>query len=92
MKSERDSRMMIRADARAIGAVTAIDQRGSERWKSSNTKNGECVSIFPDGTVLPFSAAKSRKYSTPKIKMTATDKRNRYQNMLDKYGAIGCGE
>lgn len=28
--------------------------RVSKRWNSSGTKSGECVSIFPDGTTIPF--------------------------------------
>lgn len=61
----RDDRMMIRADAKAQGAITAISPRASERWKSSGTRSGECVSIFPDGTRIPF--VRTRKTETPKI-------------------------
>ena len=50
----RDNRMMIRADAKAQGAITAHSTRASERWQGSGTKSGECVSIFPDGTRIPF--------------------------------------
>jgi len=50
----RDDRMVIRADAKAIGAVTALSIRAADRWQGSGTKSGECISIFPDGTTIPF--------------------------------------
>lgn len=58
---------MIRADAKSQGAVTALSTRASERWKGSGTKSGECVSIFPDGTRIPFTHTRTR---TPKVKHT----------------------
>lgn len=61
----RDHRMSIRADARAIGAVTATSTRASNRWQSSGTRSGECVSIFPDGTRIPFTP--TRRKSDPAI-------------------------
>lgn len=39
--------------------------RASKRWQSSGTRSGECVSIFPDGTRIPFTPTRSRK-STPR--------------------------
>lgn len=60
----RDDRMVIRADAKAIGAVTALSTRVSDRWKSSersarlagndDLSDGTCFSIFPDGSRIPF--------------------------------------
>jgi hypothetical protein len=50
----RDARMQNAADAKAFGAVTSKTVRVSERWKGSGTKSGECISIFPDGTRIPF--------------------------------------
>lgn len=61
MPRERDNRMMIRADAKAQGAVTANSIRVSERWKGSGTRNGECVSILPDGSRVPFTVTRTRK-------------------------------
>lgn len=61
----RDARMQNQADAKAFGAVTSKTVRVSERWKGSGTRSGECVSIFPDGTRIPF--VKTRAHSdTPK--------------------------
>lgn len=62
----RDDRMMIRADARAQGAVTAISTRVAPRWKSSGTKSGECVSIFPDGTRIPFVRTRNTEPRKPR--------------------------
>lgn len=67
---ERDSRMMIRADAKAQGAITAISPRVSDRWKGSGTKSGECVSIFPDGTRIPF--VRTRNTETTRKPRTVT--------------------
>lgn len=70
----RDNRMLIRADAKAQGMVTSNSTRVSERWKGSGTKSGECVSIFPDGTRIPFTRtrnAESRKPTTVSISRAA---------------------
>ena len=70
----RDDRMMIRADAKAQGMVTSNTTRYSERWKGSGTKSGECVSIFPDGTRIPFARtrnAEPRKPTTVSISRAA---------------------
>ena len=57
MRETRESeKMMVRADARAIGLVTSHDIRAGARWQGSGTKSGECVSIFPDGSRVPFKA------------------------------------
>lgn len=66
----RDDRMMIRADAKAQGAVTALSTRVAPRWKSSGTKSGECVSIFPDGTRIPF--VRTRNASEPRKRNTVS--------------------
>ena len=58
--------------------------RASETWKTSGTRSGECVSIFPDGTRLPFSAAKSR---TRKNRVTVVTSSTTYFDRLAKYGA-----
>lgn len=63
----RDNRMLIRADAKAQGMITSNSTRVSERWKGSGTKSGECVSIFPDGTRIPFTHTRTRN---PRVKHT----------------------
>ncbi len=62
----RDARMQNAADAKAFGAVTAKTIRVSERWKGSGTKSGECVSIFPDGTRIPFVRTRNTENRKPR--------------------------
>lgn len=93
----RDSRMVIRADAKAMGAVTAHSVRVNDRWQGSGTKSGECVSIFTDEngveTRIPF----VRTRSTPATRLAAvkTAKRDTAQDYADRlriFGAIGNGD
>ena len=35
--------------------------RASARWTSSGTRSGECVSIFPDGTKIPFTPTRPER-------------------------------
>ena len=60
---QNDHKIVIRADARAMGAVTALSGKVAPRWKSSKTRSGECVSIFPDGTRVPFKVTRTRDNS-----------------------------
>ena len=69
----RDDRMMIRADARAQGAITAHSTRVAPRWKGSGTKSGECVSILPDGSRVPFTVTRTRNV-TPKPKTVSVSR------------------
>lgn len=89
----KEARMMVRSDARSNGMVTSLTTRVSERWQGSGTKSGECVSIFPDGSRVPFNATRK---SAPKrlaaVKATRHDAASHYNDMLDKFGAIGNGE
>jgi len=34
--------------------------KATRRWKSSGTRSGECIAIFPDGTRVPMHATRSR--------------------------------
>jgi len=91
----RDDRIVIKADARCIGAVTALSVgRYSERWKGSGTKSGECVSIFPDGTKLPFTRTRTTNPSTRllAVKTAKVDHAQTYADRLRTFGAIGNGD
>lgn len=88
-RNERDA-MMIRADARAIGAVTALDTRASIRWKSSDVHSGECVSIFPDGTRVPFTRTTTRSVTRETTPRTSkVNHSNEYEKRLAQFGADG---
>lgn len=55
-------------DSPEVYAITeSRTVRANPRWKSSGTRSGECVSIFPDGTRIPFTTTRTRK---PQIKHT----------------------
>jgi hypothetical protein len=54
-----DHSMFLREDARAMGAVTALDVRVTERWTATRTRVAPCVSIAPDGTTTLFSASRT---------------------------------
>jgi hypothetical protein len=41
--------------------------KASKRWKSSGTRSGECVSIFADGTRVPFAATRTPRTRKPRI-------------------------
>lgn len=85
----QDHAMVIRADAKAIGAVTALDTRVSARWQASRadtrTFNGrlftgtsECIS-YKNGTASIFRSTRTRKTNrvTPTVavprRITAAD-------------------
>lgn len=64
--------MVIKADARAMSAVTALDTRVSERWHPSQadkrifdgklfTGTSECISYKADGTASIFRSTRTRK-------------------------------
>lgn len=63
----RDARMQNSADAKAYGMVTSKTVRVSERWQGSGTKSGECVSIFPDGTRIPFTRTRKPNENAKRI-------------------------
>jgi hypothetical protein len=64
--------LVIKADARAMSAVTALDTRVSQRWQASKADDrifggkpfsgtSECISYMPDGTVSIFRSTRTRK-------------------------------
>jgi hypothetical protein len=76
----RDDRILLREDATAIGAVTALSKKAAPRWKSSGTKSGPCVSIFPGREPIPF-------VRTPRD-TTALNRHVTHRNNLTKSDAI----
>jgi hypothetical protein len=69
----RDNRILPQPEARAIGAVTALNvKRVAPAWKPSGTRNGPCMSIFPDGSRIPFGRTpKPRERKNPNIVIVA---------------------
>lgn len=87
---DRDSSIMVRADARAQGAVTALSVgRYSERWKGSGTKSGECVSIFPDGTRVPFVRTRNTQNVAGVVRRVSKNNASSYFDRLAALGADG---
>lgn len=70
-ETRENEKMMVRADARSIGLVTSHDTRVSTRWQGSGTKSGECVSIFPDGSRVPFVKPSTKTTNVAGIKRRA---------------------
>ena len=88
----RDNRMLIRADAKAQGMVTSNSVRVSERWKGSGTKSGECVSILPDGSRVPFHVTRTRNAQTQTRKRINTAHEIQRARLLGIVGTIRMGE
>lgn len=86
--NENKDKIVVRADARAMSAVTALDVRVSPRWKSSGTKSGECVSIFPDGTRIPFVRTRSTSPAT-RLRTVRNDNAKTYFDRVNQLGATG---
>lgn len=68
----QDHAMMVRADARAQSAVTALSTRVNDRWQASKadsrifdgkpfTGTSACISYKSDGTVSIFRTPRTRK-------------------------------
>lgn len=82
-----DHALVIKADARAMSAVTALSTRVSDRWqgsKPSERKFGgklfsgtsECISIKADGTASIFRSTRTRKPNRNHVQQNnAQDKR-----------------
>jgi hypothetical protein len=80
-----DHRMSIRADARAIGAVTALDTRASSRWVGSGTRSGPCTTRFGDGPAIPFTRTRD---NSERITRKVLSAREAHRHML-RQAAIG---
>lgn len=94
-----DSDMVIRADARAMGAVTALDTRVSPRWNASRasartfggvpfTGTSECISYAPDGTASVFTP-RTRKPNRTRARIAQENTRQSYAERVAQLGAIG---
>lgn len=86
-----DHKMMIRADAKAMGAVTSLTTRVNDRWTpSKGRKSSECISIAADGTRTVFASKHERSTNVAGIKRR-TSKRDHSATYLAllKLGAIG---
>lgn len=94
-----DHAMMIRADAKAMGAVTAIDTRVSARWMTSKpskrtfggrpfTGTSECISYKADGTASVFSPARTTN-ARSKTRIVQDNARQSYADRVAQLGAIG---
>lgn len=82
-----DNAMVIRADATAMGAVTALDTRVSQRWQPSDANKrtfggkrfsgtSECISYKADGTATIFKSTRTRKNNRNMVQANkAQDKR-----------------
>lgn len=82
-----DHAMVIKADAKAFGAVTALDTRVSDRWQPSDASKrtfggkrfsgtSECISYKADGTATIFRATRTRKNNRNHVQANrAQDKR-----------------
>lgn len=84
---------MIRADARAIGAVTSTTTRVSERWhQSPNRRASECISYFnadkSDARVFR-AASPDRAPRTTAPRTTKVSAGALYDARLALLGAIG---
>lgn len=88
-----DHSMMIRADARSMGAVTSTTTRVSDRWKStSNHAASECISYYntDKSDARLFRAARTtRTPATPAVRETKHNAAADYNSLLNMVGALG---
>jgi len=91
--------MVIRADAKAMGAITAHTPRGAERWLASKpsqrtfggrpfTGTSECISYKADGTASVFSPARTTN-ARSKTRIVQDNARQSYADRVAQLGAIG---
>ena len=95
-----DHKMMVRADARALGAITALGapMRSKPRTTDCRTgsRAGECVSYFldADGNVVNakvFTASRTRKPNRRRTVIVA-DRRTTDIALMQKMGTIHNGD
>lgn len=78
-----DNALMIRADARAAGMVTATrvgGARHSDRYRTRTVALSDCISIMPDGSRSVFKPARKsygssirQVYQAPAARLTSAD-------------------
>lgn len=79
----RDDTMMIRADARAMGAVTATRTRAHAPWNGTQARTQPCYSIAPDGTRTLFAPARPpRDITGQRTNRTPITKKQRIDALL----------
>jgi hypothetical protein len=79
----QDHALVIKADARAMSAITALSTRVSDRWQGSKpserkfdgklfTGTSECISYKADGTASIFRSTRTRKTNrvTPTVEVS----------------------
>jgi len=87
-----DHAIVIKADARAFGAVTALDTRVSKRWQSSNpskrtfdgkpfTGTSECIS-YRNGRATLFTRARKPNREPKRYTAEWADKENRRRSTV----------
>ena len=92
--ANRDHRMVVRADARAMGAVTDSDVRVTPRWKGSKPGKftSECVSYKLDsnGNMVEAHIFRPKREHISRTAATSRNERNVQRlHLLELAGMIG---